>query len=242
MNTLFLRPAAAALALVLAAAPAAAQGAPARAVTVSGEVLDGVTGQPVSAARVELLDRGVAAYTDARGRFTLRRVSPGAVQVRVERLGYHSGATTWNVGPGNGKFTVPLPRDSAMFQALSEEMDDLERRRRAAPLAVRVIGREQLAPASEATALVFLGNRGLRPVACSAGAQGCVRIGGRLFAPRVFVDEERLTSGLGALESFRPQEMYLVEIFDGGTMVRLYTVGWVEKALSREVRPLPNIF
>ena len=67
--------------------------APARAaaqdVAISGQVLDEVTGSPVSGAEVSLDDGGARVSTDSDGGFSITNLEPGAYTVHVVRLGYH---------------------------------------------------------------------------------------------------------------------------------------------------------
>jgi hypothetical protein len=67
----------------LAAGPALAQQA-----NVTGRVTDSGSGQPVSTVQVTLAGTTLSTQTNSDGVYTLRGVTPGAVTVRVVRLGY----------------------------------------------------------------------------------------------------------------------------------------------------------
>lgn len=54
-----------------------------------GRVLDPSSGAPVEAARLELVEAGRVALSDAAGRFRFRGLEPGRYTLRVTRLGYH---------------------------------------------------------------------------------------------------------------------------------------------------------
>jgi TonB-linked SusC/RagA family outer membrane protein len=73
------------LGTLLAALPLAAR---AQQASVTGRVTTVGTGEPVSDARVMLVNSSVAATTNAEGRFTLRSVPTGTVEVRVLRVGF----------------------------------------------------------------------------------------------------------------------------------------------------------
>ncbi len=79
----FVRSAVAALALV--ALPAAAQ---AQQATISGRVTATGTNEPLGEARVMLVGSSIAATSNSDGRYTLRGVPSGTVEVRVIRVGY----------------------------------------------------------------------------------------------------------------------------------------------------------
>jgi hypothetical protein len=232
---------AAALALSAAAlaGPAAAQ-APGAAVT--GQVLDHSTGQPVSAAHVWFKNRQLSSYADAQGRFRVEGVPPGTHVVRVERIGYQGSEMSWEVGESGGEFTVQLTPDAVMLEALRVQVDELARRRNSAPVAVRLVERHTLVAAPEPTVLEMLTGRGLRPVPCSAGQQACARIRGQMVRVRLFVDEVPVMGGLGALDTYKPRDIYLVEIYGGGSMVRVYTNAYMEDANRRKIRPIPTFY
>ena len=75
---------AAALVLLAAAAPLAAQG------TVTGRVTAVGTGQPLADARVLVIQTSLASITGEDGRFTLRNAPAGSLQLQVLRVGYQS--------------------------------------------------------------------------------------------------------------------------------------------------------
>lgn len=230
----------AALAL-LAPLPAAAQ-QDARTVTVTGAVVDRASQQPVTAARVWFRDRPLAAYTDAEGRFTVKGVTPGTHVVRVDRIGYQSVEATWEVGEGGATFTVPLTADALMLPELVARVDELEQRRNAAPVSVRVIPQERLAGSGANTALEVLGDQGLRPMNCQWGPNMCARVRGRVSRVRLFIDENLAVAGLAELNTYRPQDFYMMEVFGGGAMVRAYTLAYMERAARHKVRPEPLSF
>src|SRR5690349_17129470 len=71
-------------ALVALAAPALAQGQQG---TITGRVTAGA-GEPLSEARVQVVNTSIAVSTNSEGRYNLRGVPSGAVEVRVIRVGY----------------------------------------------------------------------------------------------------------------------------------------------------------
>ena len=80
----YLSPALVALAMV--AAPVHGQQA-----TITGRVVAAGTDEPLVASRVMISGTNLAAATSTDGRYTLRNVPPGAVYVRVIRVGYQEG-------------------------------------------------------------------------------------------------------------------------------------------------------
>ena len=75
-----------AFALALTTIFAAAAGA--QTGTIVGTVTDRATGQPLEAARAQLVGSTAGAASDAHGRFLMRNVAPGAYSVRIARIGF----------------------------------------------------------------------------------------------------------------------------------------------------------
>ena len=82
----------------LVAAAAAAQ-APQQG-TISGRVTDAATGQPVSAAQVNVVGTTLGAQANQSGEFIIRGVNPGTVEVRVLRVGFAEQKQTVTVTAG----------------------------------------------------------------------------------------------------------------------------------------------
>ncbi|HYH80370.1 MAG TPA: carboxypeptidase-like regulatory domain-containing protein [Longimicrobium sp.] len=72
------------------------------------------------------------------------------------------------------------------------------------------------------------------------GDRGCAWIRGQMLRPVVFVDEQRTNGGLTDLANYRPQDLYTVESFSGGRMIRVLTVAFAERVARRraQIRPL----
>lgn len=75
--------------LLLLGSPIGAQTQGSEPGTLRGQVL-GTDGSPISSATVRVLPDGPGALSDGAGRFTVRDVPSGSVQLRVERLGFRS--------------------------------------------------------------------------------------------------------------------------------------------------------
>ena len=73
-----------ALGLILLAAPLAR----AQTGTVIGTITDRGTGQPIDAARAQVVNTTIASGSDSRGAFVLRGIRPGTYVVRVSRIGF----------------------------------------------------------------------------------------------------------------------------------------------------------
>ncbi|HWC74238.1 MAG TPA: TonB-dependent receptor [Gemmatimonadales bacterium] len=84
------------LALVGTPPPAVAQGT----ASVTGRVVDSVTAQPVSDARVTIVGRSNGTLTDRDGRYLLQGLPAGNVTVRVQRIGFAPADRTVTLAEG----------------------------------------------------------------------------------------------------------------------------------------------
>ncbi len=74
--------------LALSAFFATAASAHAQQGTITGRITDSLTREPVAAAQVSILGTTNGAQTNNAGQYTIRGVTPGAVEVRVLRIGF----------------------------------------------------------------------------------------------------------------------------------------------------------
>jgi TonB-linked SusC/RagA family outer membrane protein len=96
--------------LALASSVAAAQGG-----TVSGTVTEQGTGAPLQEARVIVVGTSIFTSTTADGKYTLRRVPAGPVDVRVIRVGYSEQKKSVNV-TDNGTLTLDFSMPKTVVQ------------------------------------------------------------------------------------------------------------------------------
>ncbi len=68
--------------------------------TITGRVTDAASAAPVAAATIRVAGTNLAAHTDSDGRYTLRGVTPGTVEVRALRVGYAEFRSTVEVTAG----------------------------------------------------------------------------------------------------------------------------------------------
>ncbi len=218
-------------------------------VTLLGTVVDAQTGSPLHGAFVSLGgDDGFLTLDD--GSFALPAWPYGAYTVTVELLGYAT--TEMQVpGPEPEPFVVRMDPDPILLEGLTVLVDRLETRRRRVSVAVRAFDRDQLLLAPPIDVVDWVsGQYGLvtsycdnsaRPAATlvnlRSGAlldegQECVMRRGRMVRPRVFIDEARAFGGLDELRSYRPQDLYAVEVYDRGTVIYAYTPHFVERVLK----------
>ncbi|HEX2091316.1 MAG TPA: carboxypeptidase-like regulatory domain-containing protein [Longimicrobiaceae bacterium] len=230
--------------LVAGALPLPSQTTPPPTLTVSGEVLDVFTGAPLQDAVIRLPDAGRSAVTDAQGRFTLRDIPPGNQKWVVGRLGY----ATWEQeleAEDGAEYTVRLLPRPEVLEGITVVVDRFETRRRATTTSVFALDRRQILSSASGNALDLVRTHGqVQLRRCSAEdpdhAPRCALIRGRLEPVQVCIDDRPALGGPEELLTYLPQEVYLVETYAGGAMVRVYTTWYVER-LARNQRQLPPI-
>jgi hypothetical protein len=222
---------------VLAAQP----GEPPSPLVVAGRVLDVSSGEPVADAVVRLPDVGVAGLSDADGYFLLRGVPTGTHPWEISRLGY----ATWREeleAAGDEVYTVRLLPRSEVLQGLLVVADRLENRRLSSGMSARVLERGEVVRSGGGDLPTFLQARlGAPLVSCgeSDPEHNCTWVRGRLMEIVVFLDEQRAPGGISQLHGLDPAEVQSIEVFAGGAMLRVYTVGFMERAARGRVMLLP---
>jgi len=215
------------LSLLLAAPVAAQQGA----MEVTGRVLDGTTDLPIPDAVVRLADNGPLAVSDSEGRFVLRGVAPGTHPWQISRIGY----ATWNedvAADAEDEFTIRLLPQPEVLEGLVVLADRFRDRRESSGMSTQVYGRTEIVRAAAGDLHTFLQTRlGVPLMGCGGEdrEENCAVLHGRRVKIEVYIDEERATGGLSQLRSVSPADVYSVELFSGGLMVRVYTQDFIRQ-------------
>jgi hypothetical protein len=232
------------LALHAGAAPAAAQEA--QGATVTGQVRDVGTSEPVEGAVVEVPDHKLRAVTDSTGSFVLRGVPAGEQRWTIRRLGYSRWEESTTVQDG-ANLVIGLLASPLALEGIRATGDRLERRRRMYTRSVRAMDRKQILTSAAANAYELVAYRAIpaRTVCPTRGGTGsvgnlsaagdlCVMSRGRVSPVGVCIDEMR--SPPEALAAYPPQDIYAIESYDGGRSIRVYTNWFVET--GQPLRPL----
>ncbi len=217
---------------------------------LAGTVVDALSEQPISGALVVLEGGGKAVLTDAAGDFDFGPLESGEVSVTVRRYGYEAqGADFFLPGGESTHLEIPLPPKAVLVDGLSvvterlETMDQrITSRRRATPMSTQAFEQQRLVRTPARDVLEMLDLESVMPIQpCGRGGFGgaCVLRRGRLVEPRVFVDEMPVIGGLQQLATYRPYDLYLVEVFGRGLEVRLYTHQFMERMARRPVALMP---
>lgn len=234
------------LALSLSVGSAQAQDPPPREETrdavIRGQVVDR-TGAPVPAALVGIALSDQAVMADTAGRFFLPVGRPGRYRIAVEQLGY-APAEVW-VEPEDidRPIVIAIERDPILLEGLEVTVDRMERRRRFYPGLVRVVSQDDLALSAANTAYDVLRRyvSNLRPCVNDVRSD-CILRRGTVQPLVVCLDERPAWGGRDELETYTAEELYLVEVYDMGRAVRMYTRWYMDTMMKRPKALVPIEF
>jgi hypothetical protein len=233
--------AAALTAVFMAAVPVTAQSAQdATLPLLTGRVVDRASGAAVADAIVYVgsVDNAIAAGDD--GHFRIR-LKPGYYQVQVSRLGYADLTTSVTIGGDDRSLTLELEAEPVLLERVQVFGDRLRSRRNAVPTSVRAFDRRDLVASAARDVREFVRVRmGITPGACRSSLTftPCAYVRGQSLPVAVTVDEMPVIAGLDALALFRGDELHTVEVYGGGSHVKVYTVEYVQHAIRHGWRPL----
>jgi hypothetical protein len=228
-------------ALLLIPATAGAQRA-----SISGVVRDASNDQPISGASVRFPEAGRVAVTDSLGRFELSNLEAGEHRWVIERVGYARWEAAEGVGDGD-RYTIRLLPVPIVLEAVTVQADRLAERRRRYGGHVRVLGAAEIAGSAGPTMAEVVRYRALLgPTVCpgmggsgyalaSTGPLCIIGRSGRPEPVQLFIDEQPIMGGdeAAVLSIYAPHEIFAVEAYDGGRIVRVYTNYYIEHNRSR---------
>lgn len=238
------------LALLLAAPGSAQRAAATDAATVAGVVFDSVSGAALPGARVLLVDGRQGTLSDSAGVFELRGVPIGHHRLAVHQYGYEERMLAFEVTAAEpGQLDVALsPSPVALegFTVVAANLATMEQRlrsrRNATPVSVRAFEQERLLRSAAWDLRDFLSIEALlsvQPCGSRALSGSCVVRRGRLVQPRVYIDEAPVIGGLDQLQTYRPYELYLLEVYSSGSEIRAYTHQFMERMARRPMALIP---
>lgn len=207
---------------------------------ILGYVVDQSTQNPISGATVEFPELGKEVITNSNGAFAMLDLPRGRVAMRVRHLGFADYEEELDLTRESVTLTIALGARPIILEGITAKAysfaDQLRKRRRRTAVSVRAIERDRLSMTSAFDALDALFQAGLvhraaclEPIAFDI----CVRARGRPVRPSVYIDERPAVAGLLELETYSPQELYSIEVYQGGRHIRAYTTWWVETQARR---------
>lgn len=238
-----------ALALLVTAAlagPSSAQDGDDLRVELRGQVFDQLTGQPLHGAFVASAGSDTGVLTDESGMFTLRVArSSTAYALSVENLGYVDTQFAIDAAEAeSGAIVMRIEPNPVVLEGFRVLADRFQRRRRAAAVSARAFDRTALLHSTAFDAAEHVQfQSGVSFTPCAGTLDRCVLSRGRRVRPVVYIDEVRAIGGLDQLATYRPQDLYLLEVYARGRMIRAYTEWFMERHAERgRLFPLPIFF
>jgi hypothetical protein len=206
-------------------------------ITSTGIITDLSTGTPVIGAVVEFPALRRQVLTDATGRFIMTGIRPGRHNMVVSHLGYKTLVREQTIAEGEMLY-ITLEADPVMVRGIEVQVDRLDSRRRAVGVSVDAFLRNELLNTAAFSTAEFVRTRLLmRP--CANGRGNCIQRRGQLVPPILYIDERR-AFGLEELDAYPTYDIYLVESYEGGRMIRVYTT-WFMQSLARNKVSLPQL-
>jgi len=142
-------------------------------------------------------------------------------------LGYETLAWEGDVSRNDNILILEIYPQAEMLEDLTNLMKNFTTRRKGSGTDAVAYHRDDLVTSREATALRFLENR--------------IRVPLR-EKPIVFVDEVSVFSGLDYLNGIDPVDLELMEIFQSGRHVRVYTTNFFQRAAKSGFQARPLLF
>jgi hypothetical protein len=212
-------------------------------VALRGVLRDARTDAPVPWASLVLSEDAVRpigrASSDPQGVFSIDDVPTGGYFLRVQALGYQSRYHVVDVAAPPRTIELRLEPDSVVQRGVARFSGLLRGRRNYAAGINYAYGQDRLHYTAAPSATQFLElETSLFSVECTPESQAIGTIcivarGGSIIEPRVFIDEIPIMAGLEVLRSYSPSELYMIEVFGGGSMIRVYTYPFMERMARR---------
>lgn len=231
------------LGFLSAASGARAQGQPPEPFTLVGEVRDHATERPIEGAVVQIAELGRSSVTDRNGYFEFSDVFPGRHTFVTSGFGYRTNREGSELPP-NAVLVVRLRAMVFELPGLEVTVERLLHRIEARRLSssageVAVFTRRQLAQSRAPGLRTFVGERTAGfEIEPNRSDHLCVSVRGK--SPQlvqVFLDEVAVPNLM--LQTLRPEEAELVEVYRRLAMVRVYTKQFLEDAAHSGFAPRP---
>lgn len=246
-------PFALAVLLALGIAPALA----AQRAVLHGRIVDAQSGAALTGVLVQVTPDGRSAATDQTGAFRLRLRAGRDHMLTLSRLGYlEQNVVVSALAEGDSEpMTFAMTPEPLVLERVEVLVDRFEARRHSVPMSSYVLGRERLVRYGGGDLVQFVRSGAMLTTTSCEGVSlsrlvtwasspvtgsYCIHYRGGVVAPTVYVDDRRAFAGLDELHGYSPLDVHHVEIYQRGTMIRVYTLGYVER-LARSNRRLPGM-
>lgn len=209
-------------------------------VTIRGKVADAGTGAPLEGVIVTAPLAGVRAFTDTTGAFHLELIRDRSYELVAEDLGYVPGRFTLGAEAEHTLATLLLTPVPGTLSGLAVLEDRLRQRRRRRGGHIRLLEHDSLLVSRERNAYTLVERVVPGARACDRQIENlCLPGGTRERAIRICIDDHRPPAGASALGSYDPSDLWLVEIYNRGRSVRVYSRWFVARIARDEEGLIP---
>lgn len=198
---------------------------------VTGRVVDARSGAPIRGAFVGLYPADEGVLTDSTGFFSLPVSASPPYDLVAEQLGYSDGRIAVSAAEVDGGVEIRIEPDPVALQELEVVTERFARERNAYAGAVNAYDQDFMLSQPGQTAFdIAVRSAGLRPCTSSSFEEWCAVSRGQLVPVRVYVDEIPVAwDGVNSLRDYHAGEVYLMEVYGFGRMIRVLTRWGVEE-------------
>jgi hypothetical protein len=214
-------------------------------VVLSGQVVDQQTGEAIPHVALVVLPGKREVLADAEGRFRVR-LRPGDYVVSASHLGYGPRQVVVALAPETtDPVVIALAPEPHVLEAVRVTVNRFDRRRHMVAVSSQVLDRSRLLRSgghdlwSAIRSYAGLGS----PVPCgrdrfgwATSGDGCINRRGQATAPRFYIDDRIAFAGADELAGYSTGDIHHVEVYARGEMIRVYTMGFVERVARGEQR------
>jgi TonB-linked SusC/RagA family outer membrane protein len=197
--------------------------------TVTGRIIAADTGQPLGAVRVQVVGTNLGAITNPDGRFEIRNVPEGEVELQVQSLGFVSVTRTVTVPPG-GSVSVDfqLARDVLALDGVVVTAFGIERAARSLSYSTQGVNTESMSQARDLNVVNSLQGKvaGLNINQASTGVGSSSRVvlrGNRSISgsnePLIVLDGVPIRGSIGDIN---PDDIASIDVLKGPNGAALY--------------------
>lgn len=230
--------------LLMLGIPAEAQEA-SDASAATGRVLDARTGTPVRGAFVGIFPAERGVFTDSLGYFDLPVTISAPFDLVAEQLGYADTRVAVSADGAEAGVEILIEPDPIALEQIEVVTDRFHRERNAYAGAVSVYDQEYMLSQPGQTAFdVAVRRAQLRPCPSSGVEEWCTFSRGSLTPARVYIDEIPVAwDGVNWLRDYDAREIYLMEVYGFGRIIRVLTRWGVEERPEQiaALRTLPIV-
>ncbi len=198
-------------------------------IVIRGHVVDAASQEPLQGAHVTASISGLSVLTDSLGDFSASFIRDWSYELVAGAMGYHAVRITLGPEAEQGSTTIQLHRDPEALAGLAVLHDRLEQRRRLRGTRsgnrTRLIEHDELALSAESSAYDLVRRIAIAHP-CEDQRDLCRHGRSRV---RICIDDVSPSVGARDLEAYEPSDLWLIEVFNNGGRVRVYSRWFIDQ-------------